>query len=112
MADKQDDLAKLSSINGRISQLYQAGKFSDAIPIAQQFLRLSEKVLGPDHPETGTAVSNLGGAVSIDRCSKHEQNGSATFGRARCARICAITTAFLLTLRALLQDRQRSVSLL
>ena len=52
MADKQDDLAKLSSLNKQVTELYQAGKFNEAIPIAQESLELSEKALGPDHPDT------------------------------------------------------------
>ena len=59
MADEQDDLAKLSSLNKQVTELYQAGKFNEAIPIAQEFLELSEKALGPDHPDTATALNNL-----------------------------------------------------
>ena len=59
MADKQDDLAKLSSLNKQVTELYQAGKFNEAIPIAQESLELSEKALGPDHPDTATALNNL-----------------------------------------------------
>jgi tetratricopeptide repeat protein len=52
MAKKEGDLAKLVSLNRQVSQLYQAGKFSEAIPIAQESLELSEKALSPDHPAT------------------------------------------------------------
>ena len=48
-----------SSPNEQATQLYQAGKFSEATPIAQEFLELSEKALGPDHPDTATALNNL-----------------------------------------------------
>jgi hypothetical protein len=50
MAKKEGDLAKLVSLNRQVSQLYQAGKFSEAIPIAQESLELSKKALSPDHP--------------------------------------------------------------
>jgi tetratricopeptide (TPR) repeat protein len=59
IAEEQDDLAKLSSLHKQYTELYRAGKFNDAIPIAQEFLELSEKALGPDHPNTATALSNL-----------------------------------------------------
>ena len=59
MADGEDDLAKLSSLNKQFTELYQAGKFNEAIPIAQEFLELSEKALGPDHPYTATGFNNL-----------------------------------------------------
>ena len=59
IADEQDDLAKLSSLNKQAIELYQAGKFNEAIPIAQEAVELSEKVLGPDHADTATALNNL-----------------------------------------------------
>jgi hypothetical protein len=34
IADEQDDLAKLLSLNKQFIELYQAGKFKEAIPIA------------------------------------------------------------------------------
>jgi hypothetical protein len=55
MADKQDDLTKLLSLNKQAIELYQAGKFPEAIPIAQEFLELSEKALGAD-PSIRSAV--------------------------------------------------------
>jgi CHAT domain-containing protein/Tfp pilus assembly protein PilF len=60
MADKQDDLGKLSSLKEQVTELYQAGKFQEANPIAQKFLELSEKALGPDHPATASALNILG----------------------------------------------------
>ena len=59
IADEQDDLAKISSLKKQVSELYQAGKLSEAIPIAQESLELSEKALGPDHPDTALALNNL-----------------------------------------------------
>ena len=59
MADNQDDLAKRSSLYKQVTELYQAEKFGEAIPIAQEFLELSEKALGPDHPDTAQALNNL-----------------------------------------------------
>ena len=59
MADKQDDLAKLSSLNEHGTELYQAGKFNEAISIAGESLELSEKALGPEHPDTAQALNNL-----------------------------------------------------
>ena len=55
IATEQDDLAKASSLNKQVNKLYQAGKFNDAIPIAQEFLELSEKALGPDHADIAMA---------------------------------------------------------
>ena len=49
---EQDDLVKLAFLKKQVSELYQAGKFNEAIPIAQEAVELSEKALGPDHPDT------------------------------------------------------------
>jgi tetratricopeptide (TPR) repeat protein len=59
MDKKRNDLAKLSSLNKQVAELYQAGKFKQAILIAQQSLDLSDKALGPGHPATSTAINNL-----------------------------------------------------
>jgi hypothetical protein len=38
IADEQNDQARLSSLNKKVTELYQAGKFREAIPIAQEGL--------------------------------------------------------------------------
>jgi tetratricopeptide (TPR) repeat protein len=55
-----EDQAKISSLKERVSELYWAGKFAEAIPIAQESLELTEKALGPEHPDTATALNTLG----------------------------------------------------
>jgi hypothetical protein len=37
------------ALNKRAIELYQAGKFSEATPLAQRALAIREKALGPDH---------------------------------------------------------------
>ena len=59
VADEQDDRAKLSSLDKQVAELYQARKFNEAIPIAQEFLELCEKALGPDDPATAYVLNNL-----------------------------------------------------
>jgi Flp pilus assembly protein TadD len=59
MAGKQDDLAKLSSLREQATELFRAGKLEEATLIAGQEVELSEKALGPDHPDTATALSDL-----------------------------------------------------
>ena len=49
-ADKLDQQAK---------ELFKAGKYSEAIPLATQSLNLREKALGPENPATANSVSNL-----------------------------------------------------
>jgi tetratricopeptide (TPR) repeat protein len=47
------------ALDRRVGELYQAGKFSEGIPLAQQALAIREKALGPDHPDVATALSWL-----------------------------------------------------
>jgi tetratricopeptide (TPR) repeat protein len=56
---KEDNSAKRSSLYKKFIELRQAGKFKEAIPIAQENLELTEKALGPDHPQTAIALNNL-----------------------------------------------------
>ena len=37
------------------------GKYDEAEPLYQRALAISEKVLGPDHPDTATSLNNLAG---------------------------------------------------
>ena len=60
IADEQDAQAKLSSLNQQVVELYQTGKFREAIPVAQEGLELSEKTYGADHLITGTWMRSLG----------------------------------------------------
>jgi CHAT domain-containing protein len=46
-------------LNKRVIELYRAGKFAEAIPLAQQALAIDEKALGPDHPDVATGLNNL-----------------------------------------------------
>jgi len=55
----EDNSAKLSSLNKQAIELFQIGKFNEAIPIAQEFLELVEKAVGPEQPATATALNNL-----------------------------------------------------
>ena len=59
IADDYEDLAKLASLNNQVKKLTDAGKFHEAIPIAQESLEIWEKAAGPNDPETATALNNL-----------------------------------------------------
>src|SRR6266498_3505863 len=43
----------------KIEELRSAGKFREAIPIAEQVSKYCEKNYGPDHPETAISLNNL-----------------------------------------------------
>ena len=46
-------------LNKRVIELYRAGKFAEAIPLAQRALAIREKALGPNHPGVATALNTL-----------------------------------------------------
>src|ERR1700737_1846913 len=52
-ADEANELSK------KVIELYDAGQYSDAIPVAQQALAIREKALGPDHPDVANSLNNL-----------------------------------------------------
>jgi tetratricopeptide (TPR) repeat protein/CHAT domain-containing protein len=63
---QQDEAAAL---NNRVAELNRAGKFSEAIPLAQRALAIKEEVLGPDHPDVATTLNNL--AVLYDNLGRY-----------------------------------------
>jgi CHAT domain-containing protein/Tfp pilus assembly protein PilF len=42
-------------------ELYQAGRYSEAVPVVQRLLANREKALGPEHPDVAGWLSNLAG---------------------------------------------------
>ena len=54
------DQAKLSSLQQKTDELDHAGKYRDAIPIAQDALKLVESTKGPESLESGAACDKLG----------------------------------------------------
>src|SRR5262249_7152012 len=56
LAQQTDDVNEL---NKRVQELYRAGRYSDAIQIAQRVLAIREKALGRDHPDVAQSLNNL-----------------------------------------------------
>ena len=56
LAQQADEATEL---NKKVVELYNAGRYSDAIPIAQRVLALRERALGRDHPDVAVGLSNL-----------------------------------------------------
>lgn len=73
------DEARLTALAEKIGELYQSGKFAEAIPIAQECLALAEKALGPEHPESATQVNNL---AELYRSTGDYAKAEALFQRA------------------------------
>jgi tetratricopeptide (TPR) repeat protein len=52
-------LQRANILNQQVVELYQAGRYGEAIPLAIEALRIQETVLGPDHPDVATSLNNL-----------------------------------------------------
>ena len=59
LAAKAEDASEADSLNRQVVDLYHAGKYQEAIPIARQLLEICEKINGPDHPDTAPSLNNL-----------------------------------------------------
>src|SRR5262245_44604910 len=46
-------------LDQELLDLYNAGRYADAIPTAQQVLAIREKALGRDHPDVAGSLNNL-----------------------------------------------------
>ncbi|MFQ6007921.1 MAG: tetratricopeptide repeat protein [Candidatus Zixiibacteriota bacterium] len=46
-------------LNARVRSLYQQGYYSEGIKVAQEALKVAEKTIGADHPNTATSLNNL-----------------------------------------------------
>jgi tetratricopeptide (TPR) repeat protein/CHAT domain-containing protein len=53
---QSDDAAALRA---RVVELYRAGKYAEAIPLAQRRLAILDKVLGPNHPDVAASLNDL-----------------------------------------------------
>ena len=51
---------ELTALNAEVVRLHAAGKYSEANPLAERAVALAERLHGPDHPNVGTALNNLG----------------------------------------------------
>ena len=55
-AQPADDL---DALNRRVLELYGAGKYAEAIPLARRYADAMQARRGPDHPDYATALNNL-----------------------------------------------------
>ena len=55
----QQDIQELNELNERVMKLFQAGKYAEALPLAQHAVDLSEKILGPEHHNVAQMLNNL-----------------------------------------------------
>jgi len=55
----QDKLAEAEKLTQQVIQLYQQGKYNEAIPLAEQALAIIKQQLGDNHPLTVTILNSL-----------------------------------------------------
>lgn len=55
----------------RFSELYDQERYLEALPFAEEALRLGENKFGPEHPTTGALLSNL--AVVYDNQGRYAE---------------------------------------
>ncbi|MBD2354891.1 tetratricopeptide repeat protein [Tolypothrix sp. FACHB-123] len=58
-AQQSAELAEVERLNEQVTQLYEQGKYSEAIALAEKVLAIGEKVLGKEHPNVATLLNNL-----------------------------------------------------
>ena len=71
----QDKLAEAEAerLTQQVIQLYQQGKYNEAIPLAEQALAIRKQQLGDNHPDTAASLNNLAGLyLSQGRYSEAE----------------------------------------
>ncbi|KAM3100088.1 CHAT domain-containing protein [Phormidesmis sp. 146-12] len=58
-AEEETALQEAKRLNQQAFQLYQQGKFNEAIPLAEQVLAIHKRILGENHPYVDTSLNNL-----------------------------------------------------
>lgn len=58
-ADAQEAANDAAALNAEVVRLYRAGKYAEAMEIAERLLAIREKALGPDHPLLNGALKDL-----------------------------------------------------
>ncbi len=56
---RADDTVRLRELNGRVTRLYEQGKYAEAIPLAKEAIALAEETRGREQLETAESIDNL-----------------------------------------------------
>lgn len=51
--------SEVASLNAKWAALFLAGKYAEAVPVAQRLLAIRQKALGSNHPDVAAALNNL-----------------------------------------------------
>ena len=66
-ADYKRQIDDARELNKRAIELFETGRYSEAIPLVQRALAILEKALGPDHPDVAASLNNLAGLYQDQR---------------------------------------------
>ena len=58
-AQQDRRLVEAEQLNQQVVELYQQGRYGEAVPLAQRVLELRESSLGENHPDVATSLNNL-----------------------------------------------------
>ena len=56
---QSEDLKEAARLNDQVVQLYGAGRYDEAVPLAKRVLAIREKALGMEHLDVATSLNNL-----------------------------------------------------
>jgi CHAT domain-containing protein/Tfp pilus assembly protein PilF len=59
------DLSEAERLNQQVQQLFQAGKYDTALPLAERALAMQEQALGPQHPLVAQSLNNLASLYQV-----------------------------------------------
>ena len=62
-AKRAEAKARVDELNQRVFELYAAGKYAEARPLAEEALKLAEERLGAEDPDTATSLDHLAGLL-------------------------------------------------
>ena len=57
--ERAELLEEANGLNQQVLQLYEEGRYEEAIPLAQRALEIRETALGESHPHVATSLNNL-----------------------------------------------------
>ncbi|GBE05666.1 MAG TPA: tetratricopeptide repeat protein [Nitrospirae bacterium] len=66
-----------NELNAKAATLYQQGRYSEAVNVVKEALKVAENTFGPDHPNVATSLNNLAGLYKEigkkDKAKKFEE---------------------------------------
>lgn len=61
----KDPKVEWNELNNQMAQLYQEGKYEEAIQLGEKTIQAGEKAFGPDHPNVAKSLYNIAGCYYI-----------------------------------------------